>query len=76
MALEYDAASILQQIRQLESRVAQLATITPFIPLPVAPSSPSKGWVALSDGTASIESFGGSGEGLYRYTGSAWVFVG
>lgn len=44
-------------------------------PLSSAPSSPSSGWLAVSDGTGSGFD-GSSGAGLYRYNGSAWVFIG
>ena len=75
-ALEYSAASLLQRIEQLQNQVVQLSTVLPMIPLAAAPLNPSQGNVAFSDGTSSIESFGASGEGVYRYTGSAWAFVG
>ena len=39
----------------------------------VAPKKPRRGMYVHADGTNWNP---GSGEGLYRYTGSAWVFVG
>lgn len=38
-----------------------------------APSKPRKGDIRYADGTSWNP---GSGQGIYRYTGSAWVFVG
>ena len=76
MALEYDAATLLSRIQRLQDQVVQLSTVVPFIPLSEAPRSPSQGWVAFSNGIGSIEDFGDAGEGLYRYTGSAWVRIG
>lgn len=38
-----------------------------------APSKPRKGDLRYADGTTWNP---GSGAGIYRYTGSAWVFVG
>lgn len=44
--------------------------------LSAAPSGPVTYQIAMSDGTVGTASWGASGAGLYRYSGSAWVFVG
>lgn len=44
--------------------------------LAAPPSGPVIDQMAMSDGTAGSASWGASGRGLYRWNGSAWVFVG
>ena len=44
-----------------------------FVVLDAAPAKPRKGLLVYADGSTWNP---GSGQGLYRYTGSAWVFVG
>lgn len=45
-----------------------------YEPLAAAPKRPRKGMTVYADGTNWNPT--GAGEGLYRYTGSAWIFVG
>lgn len=44
-----------------------------LVPLAAAPERPRKGLVVYADGSTWNP---GSGEGVYRYNGSAWVFLG
>jgi hypothetical protein len=74
MALEYNAAALLQRIDRIESELRQIYTVLPLIPLDEAPRGPKAGWVVYADGVGWDP---GSGEGVYRYTiAGAWAFVG
>lgn len=73
--VEYDQLLIQQELDSLRETLRIMTQYLSLIPLPTAPVSPSNGWLALSDGTGSgFDS--ASGMGLYRYSGSSWVFVG
>jgi hypothetical protein len=74
MAIEQDPV-LIARLARLEERVGQLSTVVPLIPLSTAPQGATRGWVAYSDGTGSGFD-ASSGEGVYRYSGSAWVFLG
>jgi hypothetical protein len=64
-----------QWLDQVQHTGAVLAGIDPTNPNygQAAPNDPAKGQLAYADGAAWNP---GSGEGLYRYTGSAWHFIG
>jgi len=59
---------------QLQRNIVELSTtIGQFDVLTSAPDKPRRGLVVYADGT---DWNPGSGEGLYRYNGSTWVFIG
>lgn len=58
---------------ELARVAAALALVQEFDPLHTAPLKPRRGLVVYADGT---DWDPGSGEGLYRYNGTVWVFVG
>jgi len=75
LPIKYDARSVQQELNKLNEGVRALYQFIPMIPLDAAPVAPLEGYIALSDGTGG--GFDGtSGAGLYRYSGSYWVFVG
>lgn len=47
-----------------------------FISLGAEPGDSTEGMIAYSDGTASTNGFGQSGEGFYAYNGTAWTLLG
>jgi len=72
---EYSARSVQDEIDTLQNAIDSLLRRLTMIPLASAPLNPKEGYMALSDGTGS--GFDAtSGAGLYRYSGSAWVFIG
>ena len=72
---EYIAQAVQRELDRIireQRRANEFLTLTPQAS---APLSPLEGWVAISDGTGSGFD-GSSGAGLYRYSGSAWVYIG
>jgi len=75
LPVNYDARSVQQELNKLNEGVRALYQFIPMIPLAFPPVEPLAGFLSVSDGTGSGFD-GSSGAGLYRYSGSAWVFVG
>ena len=71
----YNAADIQRELDALKNRLDTANQYAQLTPLAAAPLNPKAGWVAISDGTGSGFD-GSSGAGMYRYSGSAWVFTG
>ena len=71
-----DAAALLDYLmRELEQieRTAESADTLTLKVLYAAPARPRNGMIAYADGT---DWDPGSGQGVYYYDGSAWVFLG
>ena len=73
---EYDRVALEEELRDLQQKIDDMKTLLRFIPLSNPPivTNKDKGLVAYSDGT--VTWVGSGSEGLYRYTGSAWVKIG
>ena len=63
---------VARQLRRIVSESALTPHVV-FSVLAVEPAKPALGLVVYADG---VQWDPGSGAGLYRYNGSAWVFVG
>ena len=75
LPVKYDARSVQQELNKLNEGVRALYQFIPMIPLDSSPVEPLEGYIALSNGTGG--GFDGTScAGLYRYSGSYWVFVG
>lgn len=66
----YDNAYIMRELNRIS---AQIGLINDYQVLHAAPAKLKHGMVRYADGT---DWDPGSGEGLYRYNGSAWVHLG
>lgn len=75
LPIDYNSSEMQIKFDALDNRIRKLDQYLSLIPLADAPLSPAEGWVAISDGTGTGFD-GASGAGMYRYSGSAWVFVG
>ena len=75
LATDYNAPELQRELNTLKQRLDLLDQYLSLTPLAAAPINAVEGWVAISDGTGSgFDS--SSGAGLYRFSGSVWVFVG
>lgn len=75
LPVEYDVASIEEELNRLTQRLDDLYTLVHIVPRETAPADPKDGYLAISDGTGSgFDAV--SGAGLYRYNGSSWTFIG
>ena len=75
LPLEYNPSELQRELDAIKQRLDRGEQYLSMTPLASAPLNPREGWVAVSDGTGS--GFDAtSGAGIYRYNGSAWVFVG
>ena len=72
---EYVAQALQRELDNITRPLNILKTYVPLVPQEAPPINAQKGWICYSDGTGGGFN-GSSGEGLYRYNGSAWVFVG
>lgn len=72
---QYSPRATQDEIDKLQEQLNTLLLQITMVPQASAPRTPKAGWVAISDGTGSGFD-GSSGAGMYRYSGSAWVFVG
>jgi hypothetical protein len=77
LPVEYDQASVQQELDSLRDALRVLTQYISLIPLSAAPIAPSDGWLAISDGTGTGFD-GASGKGLYRYNlaTTTWVHLG
>ena len=75
LPVEYDAESVQYELDVIINKLRLLDNYVPLIPSADAPLDPAEGWIAVSDGTSSGFD-AASGAGAYRYSGSAWVFLG
>ena len=75
LAEEYDRVALEEEFRELQQKIDDLKTQLFLIPLVNPPVDVKRGTLAYSDGTVQWDS-SAAAEGLYRYTGSAWVKVG
>ena len=75
LAEEYDRVALEEEFRELQQKIDDLKTQMFMIPLANKPIDPLRGTLAFSDGTVQWDS-SAAAEGLYRYTGSAWVKIG
>jgi hypothetical protein len=66
-----DGAQFL--LEELQRIAATLRTLQDFDVLTVPPEKPRRGLVVYADGTSWNP---GSGEGVYRFNGTIWVFLG
>jgi len=72
---KYSATELQREFNDINNRLETLKSYLQMMALQAPPVNPSEGWVAISDGTGSGFD-GSSGAGMYRYSGSAWVFIG
>jgi len=72
---KYERVEVERELAELSDRVEVFKTFIPLNPLANSPVDPRQGYIAYSDGSVDW-SGGGASEGLYRYTGSAWVLIG
>ncbi len=75
LPVEYNAADLQRELDFLQQQLSRMEQFLRMQPLAAAPVNPEEGWLAVSDGTGSGFD-GSSGAGAYRYSGSAWVFLG
>tara|TARA_B100001093_G_scaffold513198_1_gene584614 strand:+ start:542 stop:778 length:237 start_codon:yes stop_codon:yes gene_type:complete len=71
----YDQYALEQELRVLQQKIDDLKSEIFMNPLANKPIDPQKGTLAFSDGTVNWDG-SAAAEGLYRYTGSAWVKIG
>jgi len=75
LAPEYNAADLQRELNDLQQQLNRMGQFLRLQPLAAAPITPKQGVIAVSDGSgAGFDAT--SGAGVYRYSGSAWVFVG
>ena len=74
---EYDRVAIEEELRDLQQKIDDLKTQNFMIPNtnPPIATNTDKGLLAYSDGPVNWDGSAAS-EGLYRYTGGAWVKIG
>lgn len=75
LAEEYDRIALEEEFRDLQQKIDDLKTQMFMIPLVNPPTDIKRGTLAFSDGTVQWDS-SAAAEGLYRYTGSAWIKIG
>ena len=75
LAEEYDRVALEEEFRELQQKIDDLKTQMFMIPIRNPPTDVKRGTLAFSDGTVQWDS-SAAAEGLYRYTGSAWVKIG
>lgn len=74
----FDSEEFRQFLREEFGKIATASIVTrsqvlALQPLAVAPAKPRQGFVVYADGTNWNP---GSGEGVYRYDGTTWNFLG
>ena len=72
---EYIAQAVQRELDKLSNEQRRANQFLTLVPQSAPPLDPAKGWVAISDGSSGGFD-GSSGEGLYRYSGSSWVYIG
>ena len=70
----YDRVELERELQELRTLISNFQNIIPLIARENPPPVPVQGMLSYSDGSSDWGP--GAAEGVYRYTGAAWVLVG